>query len=63
MNNLSSRSVVDQMVSQLTERRTTRISRRTAYTTLVQAILNDPSEHVLSLDRQPTPIHQDSVAA
>lgn len=66
MNTLSSRSVVDQMVSQLAERRTTRISRHAAYSTLAQAILSDPSQHVLSvatLDRQPTPIHQAPVAA
>jgi hypothetical protein len=66
MKSLNSRSVVDQLATQLAARRTTSIGRRTAYVALAQAILNDPAQHLLigaALDRQPMPIRHEVAAA
>jgi hypothetical protein len=66
MNSLSSRSIVDQMASQLAERRRTSIGRRAAYIALAQAILMDEPQQLSNLpvlERQPTSIGQAAFAA
>ena len=66
MNSLSSRSVVDQMASDLAERRRTSIGRRAAYISLAQAILSDEPQQLSNLpvlERQPTSISQAAFAA
>jgi hypothetical protein len=64
MNSLS--SVVEQLSTQLAERRQTSLRRRSAYVALAQAILTTEEPQRLSLtglDRQPTPIGQTPRAA